>query len=91
MQQNLKNAACVVTSQFAKKDYLANLKSEIDKLGIDKLEKAPSGVHNMKSNIDELNIGKLKTTRISKLSNVVKNVLKCCLKTEYDELVKKFK
>ena len=45
----------------------------------------------MKSNVDELNIGKLKTNPISKLSNVVKNVLKCCLKTEYDELVKKFK
>ena len=42
MQQNLtqeKNATSVDTLHFAKKDDLANLKSEVDKLGIDKLEK----------------------------------------------------
>ena len=35
----LKNAGEVDTSQFAKKDDLANLKSEVDKLDIVKLEK----------------------------------------------------
>ena len=41
MQQNrdLKNPTGVDTSQFAKKDDLANLRSEVDKLNFDKLEK----------------------------------------------------
>ena len=35
---NLKNAAGVDTSDFAKKTDLANLKSDVDKLDIDKLK-----------------------------------------------------
>ena len=35
-KSDLKNATCVDISQFAKKDDLANLKSEVDKLDIDK-------------------------------------------------------
>ena len=38
---DLKNAAGVDTSKFAKKVNLVSLKSEIDKLDIDKLETAP--------------------------------------------------
>ena len=38
---DLKNATCVHTSQFAKKVYLSNLKSDSDKLNIDKWEKIP--------------------------------------------------
>ena len=34
------------------KNYLANLKLEVDKLDIDKLEKVPSGLNNLKSKID---------------------------------------
>ena len=37
-KSNLKNAPGADTSQFAKKDDLANLKSDIDNLDIDKLE-----------------------------------------------------
>ena len=49
------------TSQFAKKDDLANLKSEVDKLDIDKLS--------------ELHADKLKSipTDLNKLSDAVKN------------------
>ena len=36
-KSDLKKATCVDTSQFAKKDDLANLKSEVDKLDNDKL------------------------------------------------------
>ena len=35
-KSDLKNANCVDTSQIAKKDYLANLKLQVDKLDIDK-------------------------------------------------------
>ena len=37
-----KNAVGVDTSKFAKKVDLANLKSDVDKLDIDKLENVPS-------------------------------------------------
>ena len=40
---DLKNAAGVDTS-FAKKVDLANLKSDVDKLGIDKFKNIPSGL-----------------------------------------------
>ena len=44
------------------KDDLANLKPEVDKLDIDKLENVPSGLNTLKSKIDELDISKLKIT-----------------------------
>ena len=62
------NATGVNTLQFGKKDDLANLKSEVDKLDIDKLSK--------------LNADKLKhvPVDVSKLSNVVKiMLLKICM------------
>ena len=71
------------------KDDLANLKPEVDKLDIDKLENVPSGLNTLKSKIDELDISKLKITPsdFSKVSNPLKNeVVK---KSEYDELIKK--
>ena len=72
-----------------KKTDLANLKSDVDKLDIDKLKNVPNNLSYLKSKVDELDIWKLETTPVdvSKLSSVVKNdVVK---KTEYNELVKK--
>ena len=72
-----------------KKTDLANLKSDVDKLDIDKSKIIPCGLCSLKSKVDKLDIGKLETSpvNLSKLSNVVKNdVVK---KTEYDALVKK--
>ena len=63
---DFKNVTHVDTSSFALKTNLANLKTEVDKLYIDKLATVP--------------------TDLSKLSNVVKNVVK---KTVYDKLVTK--
>ena len=86
---DFKNATGVDTLDFAKKTELANLKSDVDKIDINKLKTVSSGLTNLKRKIDRLDIGKLETTRVdlSKLSNVVKNdVLK---KNEYNELVKK--
>ena len=72
---DLKYATGVETSAFAKKTDLANLKSDLDKLDVDKSKNVPSGSGSFKSKVDELNIGKLETTPVdlSKLSDVVKN------------------
>ena len=71
---DLKNETVVDISYFAKKDDLVNLKSNLDKLDIDKLKNVPRGLISIKSNVDKLDIGKLETTPVylSKLSNVVK-------------------
>ena len=63
-KSDLKNATGVYTLQFAKKDDLANLKSEVDKLDIDKLSELDG---------DKL---KLFPVDLSKLSDVIKNDLK---------------
>ena len=47
-KSDLKNAAPVDASQFAKKDDLANIKLEVDRLEIDKLEKVLSDLSNLK-------------------------------------------
>ena len=45
---DFKNATGVDTSKFAKKVDLASLKSNVDKLGIDKLKSAPIKLNNFK-------------------------------------------
>ena len=74
---NLKNAAEVDTSSFAKKTDLANLKSDVNKLDIDKLENIPSKFSNLKSKVDKLDVDELVLVPVdlSKLSDVVKNML----------------
>ena len=62
MQQ--KNATGIDTAKSAENADLANLKSNIDKLGIDKIKTVPSVLHTLKSKADELGIRKLKTTRL---------------------------
>ena len=84
---DLKNATGVSSSNFAKKTDLAHLKSDINKLDIDKLKNVQSGLNSLKGKVDKLDIGKIETTPVdlSKLSDVVKNeVVK---KTEHNELV----
>ena len=81
---NLKNATGV-----DKKTDLANLKSDVDKLDIDKLKNVTSGLRSWKSKVDKLDIVKLETTPIdlSKLGEVIKN--DAVKNTKYHELVKK--
>ena len=77
-----------INQNLIKKNNLANLKSDIDKLDIDKLKNVPRGLGNLKNRLDKLGIGKLETTPVdlSTLSDVVKNeVVK---KTEYNVKVK---
>ena len=55
------------------------LKSEFEKLDINKLVNVPTGLNDLKTKIDELDVGRLKTASIDlkKLSNVMsKEVVK---------------
>ena len=52
----LKNATIVDALDFAKKNDLAHLKSDVDKLGIDKLINVPSYLNSFKSKVDKLDI-----------------------------------
>ena len=85
---DLKNATGVDTSGFAKKTDSANLKSDVNKLDIDKLKNVPTNVISLKSKEDKLDVGKLVSVPINlrKLSDVVKNdVVK---KDEYNAKIK---
>ena len=66
------NPTGVGTSKFAKKVDLASLKSNVDKLDIDKLKIVPSNLSNFKSRVHKL---VPVTVDLSKLSDVIhKNV-----------------
>ena len=73
----LKNAAGVDLSKFAKKVDLASLKSEVDKLHINKLEKVSTSLNSWKNKVDKLEVDKLVPVLIDliKLSDVIKMVL----------------
>ena len=80
---DIKNITHLDTSGFALKTNLASLKTEVDKLDIDKLKSLPNNLSNLKTKVDKLDIDKLVPVLVdlSKLSNVVQNdVVK---KTEY--------
>ena len=85
---DLKNVAHVDTSGFALKTNLPNLKTEVDKLGIDKLAPVPV-------DLSKLSDGVLKKTVYDKLVAKVINidtsdvVLKTKYQTEKTELEKK--
>ena len=72
-----------------KKLALANLKSDVDKLRIDKLKNVQTNLSNMKSKADKLDADKLVPALVdlSKLSDAVKNDI--VKKTECNELVDK--
>ena len=74
----LKNAIGTNTSQFDKKDDLANLKTKNDKLDINNLEKVPNGLNSLKNKVDKLDVDRLKIVPIDwkELIDVVDN--DCC-------------
>ena len=85
---DVKNITHVDISGFVLKTNLASLKTDVDKLDIDKLKSLPNNLSNLKSKVDKLGIDKLETVPIdlSKSTNVVKNeVVK---KTEYNAKIK---
>ena len=81
---DIKNITDEDSSNFALKTNLANLKTKVDKLDIDKLKSLPNNLSNLITEVDKLDIDKLAPvpTDLNKLSDVVKNeVVK---KTEYN-------
>ena len=85
-KSDVKNPRGVGTSKFAKKVDLTSLKSNEDKLDIDKLKNGPTNLNSLKSKADKLDFDKL--FDLSKLSDVVKNdVLK---KDVYNAKIKKY-
>ena len=56
---DIKNITHVDTSGFALKTNLASLKTEVDKLDIDKLKNLPNNLSNLKTKADKLDIDKL--------------------------------
>ena len=71
----LKNATGVDTSKFTEKVDLASLKSNVDKLDIDRLKNVSTDLNNLKSKVDKLDndIFAPAPVDLSKLSNVLKN------------------
>ena len=56
IKTDLKNAMGVDISSFATKTNLANLKSDVDKLDIDRRKNVPSGLSSLKSKVDKLGV-----------------------------------
>ena len=63
--------------KFAKQVDLTNLKSDANKLDIDKLENVPTNLNNLKSKVDKLDVDKLVPVPVdlSKRSDGVKMML----------------
>ena len=72
---DIKNISHIDPSSFALKSNWASLKTEIDKLDIDKFNRLPTNLSNLKSKVSKLDIDELAPgpVDLSKLSNVVKN------------------
>ena len=54
-----KNATGVNTSTYAKRADLANLKSNVNKIDIDKSKNIPTNLSNLKRKVDKLDVDKL--------------------------------
>ena len=74
-----KNITHIDTSSFALKTNLANLKTEVDKLGIDKLVPVPADLSKL-SNV--VNNDVVKKTQYNKVNNI--DISRFILKTKYD-------
>ena len=74
---DLKNGTGADTSGFAKETDLGDLKSDLEKLDIDKLKNVPSNLGKFKRKVDKLNVNKLVPALgdLSKLSDIVKIML----------------
>ena len=88
---DIKNISHVDTSSFALKSNLASLKTEVDKLDIDKLKSLPTNLSNFESKVYKLDINKLAPVIVdlSKLSNIIKNEV--VRKTKYNGKILKIK
>ena len=65
-KSDLKNATTVDTSQFAKKDELGNLKSDVDELDVHKLKATPGDLRKL------INVVKNEVVKKTKCNELVK-------------------
>ena len=74
-KDDIKNITHVDTSSFVLKTNVANLKTEVDKLDINKLRSLPNNLSILKTKLDKLDVDKLApvSADLSKLSNAVNN------------------
>ena len=75
---DLKNETGIDALSFAKRVDLANIKSNVDKLDIDKLKNVPTNLNNLKNKVDTLNVEDVDElipvpVDLSKLSDVAKD------------------
>ena len=63
-KKKLKNAASVETSDLAAKKDFSALKSEVDKLEINKFVNVPTSFNKLKAKVDGLDTGNLKTISV---------------------------
>ena len=73
---DLKTATGVDISKFAKTFDLASLKSNVDKIDINKLKNLPTNLSNLKTKVDKLDVDKIVhvSVDLSKLGDIVINV-----------------
>ena len=76
-EADLENKTDVHTSDFAKTNWLANLKLGVDKLDIDRSKNVPSHLSNLKSKVDKLDVDKSVPVSVdlSKLSDALKTMM----------------
>ena len=75
--KKVEHATGIETPDLASKQDFIDLKTEVDKLDINKLTNVSTSLYNIKTKIDELNVGKLKSVPedLKKLNDVVLNDL----------------
>ena len=76
-KSDLKYATGVDRSKFAKKVDLASLKSNVDKLDVDKLKNVPNDLSNLKNKVDKLDFDKIVPVPVdlSKISDAIEMML----------------
>ena len=64
LRKELEHDTSIDASDLAAKKYFITLKSEVDKLDVNKLVNFPTSLDNLKTKEDNLDVGKLKTVSL---------------------------
>ena len=84
-KDDIKNITHVDTSSFALKTNLANLKTEVDKLDIDKLVSVPADLSKLSNAVNNDVVKKTEYDKlVSKVNNIDIGVGKFILRSDYD-------
>ena len=74
-KSDIEKETAIDRSKFAKKDDLASLETDVDKLGIGKLKVAPDNLNKSESKVNKTDVDELKMFQLTlkKLSDIVNN------------------